>query len=525
VQRDGAEGIAFGAGLTEGGRAAHAPSRADDLRALAEELAVGGRSEAVWMWSFAVPVPAGRKAATAWLWVPPTDMRLRGVVVAQRTLLELPLLEDPRIRAACARQGLAILLFQPGFDAIFNWVERDALGILDRTLAEAAIRSGCPELATVPVVALGHSVGGHFARNIGYGRPERCLGVVHLKSGQIAPPAFAATASLMGVPFLAVNGQHEEFGPGPSGVLRSNETSAAQWQAVATTITGSDAAGDHAGLVIDPGAGHFGHSPLLSVLVAAWLEEVAALRLGATQLQPLRPGAGVRTALGWLPGPRTAAIAAAAAQRGRGEEQFLYWPTASKRTINDARPQISVQPDATGRFTISAAWLDTHPTHSASAGAAAAHSATPIRYRVLRGALVADGPSESGRFRIIWDRFGIDGDSARCIVLAEHPGDERFRPTERAVEIRLPLPKGRGATPRFTSLPESLPPGGAAVAAVDAAGAAVPVLVQSGPAELRDGVLYPVAVPACAPRPLTIVLLAQSSSDGVASATATVLMP
>ncbi|MDP7133170.1 MAG: hypothetical protein QF437_21925, partial [Planctomycetota bacterium] len=64
-------------------------------------------------WQFAVDTGV-KKIGKAFLWIPPDCEYVRGLIVGQQVILEKVALQDPRVRAAAARGGLAILFIVPG---------------------------------------------------------------------------------------------------------------------------------------------------------------------------------------------------------------------------------------------------------------------------------------------------------------------------------------------------------------------------------------------------------------------------
>ena len=68
-------------------------------------------------WQFAVET--GQRDGRAFLWIPPACEQVRGVIIGQQVILEACVFEDPQIRAAAARENLALVLVVPaaiGYD-------------------------------------------------------------------------------------------------------------------------------------------------------------------------------------------------------------------------------------------------------------------------------------------------------------------------------------------------------------------------------------------------------------------------
>ncbi len=192
-----------------------APARGDSPATLPPD-----DGHATWHYTLEIPRPdrkgKPRNPAIAKLWLPPdarTGGRVRGLIYCGDIDIAKKLATDPLIRQAAAEADLGILQFDPALDATFNWVDRDSGEKLDATLAHFAQNSGHPELAHTPLLTIGHSTGGIFARNIAYWRPSQTLGVLHIKSGNFQDGIPDISRSLAGVPLLAINGEFEQFGP------------------------------------------------------------------------------------------------------------------------------------------------------------------------------------------------------------------------------------------------------------------------------------------------------------------------
>lgn len=272
-------------------------------------LAWGGESP---RWTHTVETPRPprrgkpRKPATGHLWIPDgiRPGALRGLIVAQKTLLEAKLVRAEAIRAAAAESGLGILYFAPAFDALFLHAPDgkkpgDAGERLQAALTALAETSGYGELPRLPFLTIGHSTGGIFARNVAYWRPERVLGVIHIKSGNLHQHMVGENRSLAGVPFLAINGEWEEYGPEggdrPKGI-RSRYGRQTQWIMIRQALLKRRAADpeDLFALVVHPGGNHTNWSGDLTALCALFIRKAAHARLPARAKAPT--GEGTRAA-------------------------------------------------------------------------------------------------------------------------------------------------------------------------------------------------------------------------------------
>ena len=225
--------------------------------------------------------------ATAYLWVPPESQHIRGVLLGGRVLMESDLVRDPSIRQVCRDHDLAIVFFNPHVDVKFNYEqpvpEQQRLApevYLQQMLDGLAQKSGYGEIAHVPLMTFGHSVGTLFAQRVGYWNPDRVAGIILLKGGLGSPPEHDPEGHLDGVPLLHVQGQFEEFGP--QGPLQEGEDRTAGFFACIEGFTQrrqDNPDQQMMGVFIEPGGTHFAWSPRIASVVAPWIAAVAELRL------------------------------------------------------------------------------------------------------------------------------------------------------------------------------------------------------------------------------------------------------
>jgi len=170
-----------------------------------------------WNLAMTLPRPPRRgkpqSPSVAHLWLPKGEGPVRGLILAGKIRLEITICTDPAIRKAAAEKRLGIVYFEPHFDAVFGYAKTNSEENLLGVLAELVTKTGRPELATIPWLTMGHSTGGIFCRNVAYWKPERVIGIVHIKSGNFQDHIPDASRTLAGVPLLAINGEFEEYGP------------------------------------------------------------------------------------------------------------------------------------------------------------------------------------------------------------------------------------------------------------------------------------------------------------------------
>ncbi|MBI5769492.1 MAG: hypothetical protein HZA93_17080 [Verrucomicrobia bacterium] len=226
--------------------------------------AVVSLSAAEWQWS--VPMGAGR----AFLWIPPDCTHVRAVVIGQNNLLEEGILEHIALRRTLASLGIAEVFIAPVFDPVFQF-DRGAGGHFDAMLRALAEESGYAELATAPVVPIGHSACASYPWNFAAWNPDRTLAVVSVKgdvpqtdlTGSGRPNPDWGARTIDGVPGLMVMSEAE------------------WWEARLDPLLRFKAAHPAAPLALlaDVGRGHFDASDELVEFLALFIRKAAQFRL------------------------------------------------------------------------------------------------------------------------------------------------------------------------------------------------------------------------------------------------------
>lgn len=341
--------------------------------AMAEQQA-GGTPAGSWQHTVEVP-RADRKGkpsppAVVTLWLPENlrdGGRVRGLVVAGDIEIENQLVKSAVIREAAAEAGLGIVHMDPSLDATFDWVHRDSGERFDAMVSKLAEVSGHPELTHAPLLTVGHSTGGIFARNIAYWRPEQTLGVLHIKSGNFQDGIPDGSRSLRGVPLLAINGEFEQYGPKGGdlkGGLRSQysveenkmKRNQTQWLLVRKQLI--DRRRKHPdnlmGLVVHRGGSHTTWDDEMTRLAAQFIRSAAAARLPEelptepTEPVKLRP---LTAESGWLADAdikHPSHEPAAYAEYEGTKQQALWYPDeAMAKAVHEYHQQGWETPDPT----------------------------------------------------------------------------------------------------------------------------------------------------------------------------------
>jgi len=501
------------------------------------------------VYQYAVPAAsADGKDITAYLWVPPEADRLRGVLVGGMTLMEPEFARDPIIRQACAAEKLAIVFFSPSLDALFNYKEKKSGDLLLKALSDLAEASGYRELAVAPLFPYGHSVSTLFASHVACWRPARCFGVLLFKGG-ISIPANDPEASLRGVPILAVKGQFEEFGPGPSGNLRDFEDRETAWKTMGEAVLKLRGKDERCllSMIVEPGASHFAWSEPVARYVAVFIRKAAQARIPdwpvdakePVTCREIDPATGALASAGiGKPG----AEAAAACKEFKGDPRTAYWhldlelakaadafhagmtgkkpqfvtfadPRSGKPILvgHDLRLRLGADFVGPDTFRVAGTFLDKPPDKYPKVEGPVGHAGGPVRFRAFGGTVEQTGPDT---FRV-----GLDGRGRlRAEILAYHPGDAVYRYAEQQGRIGIPekLTKGKAQAIMFPEI-AALKVGGPPVKlkAASDAGLAVRYGVESGPAVIDGNSLKPAEIPKRAAFPLKITVIAYQYGSAV----------
>ncbi|MFT3868459.1 MAG: hypothetical protein QM715_08175 [Nibricoccus sp.] len=206
-------------------------------------------------------------------------------------MIEQGILEHATMRRTLENLGIAEVFIAPPFDRVFRF-DHDAGEQFDAIMHMLANESGYAELATAPVVPMGHSACASFPWNFAAWSPTRTLAILSVKgdapesdlTGSGAPNPDWGGKSIDGIPSLMVMGEYE------------------WWEARLAPALKFRAAHPRApiALLADVGHGHFDATNELVAFLALFIRKAAEARLPSnhegTQI-PLKP---VDPAHGWL---------------------------------------------------------------------------------------------------------------------------------------------------------------------------------------------------------------------------------
>ena len=486
---------------------------------------------AEYQWSADVAAAATKDALprpAAFLWIPTACDHVRGVVIGQNNMLEQPVIEHSDFRAALAEIGFAAVWITPMIGSGFGPEEQRSL---DELLQALANESGYAELATAPVVPIGHSALAEWPYRVAAARSDRTILAISLKGSW---PDLKKTDAgwsgeqVAGVPLLFVSGEYEWADERAGKCLPFRK----QFPAVPFSM------------LADAGGGHFDvHDPLVRFLGDS-IQRAARARLPATDaststvagaIPTLRPIDATKE--GWFVDrwrqdrqPRHPAAPVAKYVGDRGEtfwcfdEEHARTTETLQRTYAGKKPQltgylqaekivgqdrtthqqVTLQwlPDPTGdglAFRLTGTFLDTVPEGrperwtGKKAGTPIDHATGggPVVIRPICGPVERRGPDT---LAIAFDRLGFrhPQKSGEIWLLAEHPGDEAFKRCVQQSVLRFPVRNmnGPAQTITFPAIPDQVIGSAATIplTARSSAGdtARVRYYVHAGPAVVSD---------------------------------------
>ncbi|TDW96956.1 hypothetical protein EDB95_4792 [Dinghuibacter silviterrae] len=416
---------------------------------------------------------------TAYLWIPERCRFVRGIIIALSNLTERDWLEDSLIRKTAADEGLGIAWVSLGKNATITADMDKASGrALEQLLDDLADASGYTEIATAPLLPMGHSAHGHFAWTVAKWNPGRTIATIPFKT-----IPWPDSLGFKDVPVCYIVGQTTEWPqyrvPDPATQPGDRDF---YWPVVTRGAVALRSADEHnlVGVVTDAGGGHFDWNDRLARFVALYIRKACAYRLppapagndgaGASAaaarrasapalLRAIAPGQGWLTDTGGMSpdryppapykkyqgDPRKAfwffdeeTARAAAAFEGDRKQRARQMPTFVQDgdTIDPAKTgyaPLKFEPGEDGlTFTVRGAFLDKMPRELLGSGTTLGHADGPIRFEVITGPAEQTGPNT---FRVRFNRDGIGGD---IWLLAWQPGDEQYRWAVQPGKIHLP---------------------------------------------------------------------------------------
>jgi pimeloyl-ACP methyl ester carboxylesterase len=489
---------------------------------------------AEWQWAVELPV-AGQpnRPVHAWMWIPPRCERVRGLFLGEQIILEDYVMSTPVIRQAAADTCLAMVLMSRdavgGFD--YSKEKRDDLK-LQALLDALAAESGYSEVATAPLLVIGHSGGSILGWHMAYWRPEHTIAWIGLHAAADHAPAWDPKGSVDGVPMLGISGEYESVGD-PATAIDNH------WRWLRGGLLEHRAQDKNAQMseLVDPGGGHFSFNPPMAEYVALFIRSAVAARVDDATPGKLRV---VPKEAGWLTDITPLAVKSehAPALYGEytGDPTLAFWHLNKELALandayrrgdrgkqdqrvtcmEDGKPlravwleDVKFAPDADGvTVHFAGGFLEKTPDTAADAGKPLGHAAGPVQFKLIGGWFGGGEQVGPGAFRL---RNGHLGLTDNLFVLAYHPGDATYAYAEQACQVKFPKMNTTGAaqTIRFVQ-PADRAAGAGEVALEATASSGLPVefFVVRGPAEIDGHTLKLTALPPRARFPVKVTVVA-----------------
>lgn len=517
-------------------------------------------SAPVWQWS--VPVTGGKANphARAWLWIPPTCRTVKTVILTQNNMEELSIVENARFREKMAALGVAEVWVSPMFDHRFLFTE-GAGDVFSKMMQDLADSSGYPEIATAPVIGIGHSAAASWPYYLAAWAPERTLACIsvsgqwpYFRDKRFAFDIWSKDQNIDFIPSLETMGEYEAADTWSAEGLKERQAHPAM----------------PLSMLACPAEGHFAATQKKIDYLAFWISKAMYYRLPRRAGQPLRPVDPRHT--GWLmerwqqnqistaapSSAQTPSPAPVGSYKGDPAQAFWFF---DRETVDSTRKYESAyrsmktpllgyiqkgdtvkqqnthlqvelpwQPEADGiKFILHPAFLDTVPGESPRpamwtglpVGARAPHPDDASKIAITR----VVGPfrqiddtlfelslqKETPAFLAALDTAFVD--THRPLVftfIATSPGNAIFKPAVQQAEMAAPAVNTQGTpqTITFDSIGDRTARQPIRLHATSDAGLQVHFTVIDGPAIIKDDTLYLTPVPPKARYPVRVTVAA-----------------
>ncbi|MEZ0216334.1 MAG: hypothetical protein ACAH89_04330 [Rariglobus sp.] len=501
---------------------------------------------AEWQWS--VPISPSAETANeksrAFLWIPSNCTTVRGVVFGHHNMEEEGVLEHPAFRKAMAELGFAAVWVAPTFDRNFRY-DQGAGERFDALMKALADQSGYAELATAPLVPVGHSAAASMPWYIAAWKPERVIAGISF-SGQwpyVPDPQFApqvAGVSIDAVPGIVTLGEYEWADERMGAGLKTK----AEHPALPLSAVGC------------PADGHFYATDEKIEFLALYLKKAAQYRLPKTAPAsgPVKLNAIDITKTGWLVDryrkdkPPSAPAAPVGQYKGDAAQAFWFFDqelalAAEKfqqqhrgkpallgyRQDGEIIPQkngthqqvtLSFKPEADGvTFKITGAFLDTVPEGRPEkwVGKKAGETLTPppatiapIELKRITGP-IRQVSADTWELAFNRTSFLNDRRGNEAWLAAVWPGDTSWKQAVQQSQLRIPGRNDKGAPQRITfDLPATVRYGTRELKLSAKSGSGLPVryFVREGPAEIDGDTVKFSQLPPRTKFPITVTLVA-----------------
>jgi len=491
------------------------------------------------VWQFSVPMEKGTERR-AYLWIPPTCKRVRGVLFGLQNMLERPMFEDPEIRSAAIDSDLAIVWVSPGAwpgkldppeqPSLKFTPREDAVKGVQRVLTDLAHESGYKEIEFAPLLVTGHSAASPFVWGMADALPNRVFAILPYKSSNI--PGLIP----LGVPTLYVAQDWAEWSDHWGEFWHKEiETSLGMRRQKNSVLLGD---------FVDLGAGHFDwHSESASVL-ATFIRKAVQYRIpaqapldGPVALKPISIEDGVLVAPKTL---GTEEFKAVPYREWKGDpgEAFWYFDREMAIAVNHSmQQQLGKKPQAIDfivdghpvplvsngfapirpeflsdgvTFRVHADFLSTSPTVNLFGGATLGHADGAITYCVSSGALRQVG---ADTFQVAARSGGLfrQGMPWEPWIMAYQPGNAQYKSADKPAHILIDVRNKKGVAqtinfPRIADVKDGIKQ--IKVSATANSGLPVQIYVESGPAVVAGNTISFLPLPPRTQFPVRVIVSA-----------------
>lgn len=502
-----------------------------------------------YQWSVRCPTVKGRRA---YLWIPPTCQRVRGLIIACQNMLERPLFANAQFRAAAARNDLGLVLIFPGHDRSYRPgaknLHRSYLDIflnpnyphgpmnpkaagdaLQKVLNRLAIVSGYPEIRNAPLMPVGHSSAGNFVWYLYRWNPGRIFAMLPFKTGP-------RSDGPLGIPILEVNSEWFDYGN------RSDNVAFGRFNLAPRLQVRAHVKQSLFGYYVDIGSGHCNVSSQCMPIVSEFIKAAVQARIptraplnGAVSLK------AVQARSGWLlnaadigqPGDRPVKFTA-----WKGNPAHAFWYVnrrLASMVQHQMQAELAKKPQQIGfvhdgklfahggmfsiypHFLADGATFELHAVyikHLAASnlfpkGFILGHSSEPIRYAVTSGGIIQVG---TNRFRICPHAGPLvpQGNPWQPTVIAWSPGGKHWQPTVHPAHFNIHIynTAGKPQTLSFPAIPNQHAGNLTALTLHATASSGLPAeyFMVSGPATINGNVLKFSRIPLHTAFPMKVIV-------------------
>lgn len=487
----------------------------------------------IWQWSVQVRNFSTRPKhpdVRAYLWIPEKCKQIKAILVAQHNMEEISILEDAAFRRRMAQLDVAQIWVCPSFDLGFDFTDR-AWETLDGLLADLARESGYKELATAPLIAIGHSAAASWPYYLAAYQPERTLACISVSGqwpyhrDQWLCKDIWGNRNINNIPCMETMGEYE------AAHTWSNEGLKERKEHPLLPLS----------MLACPAEGHFAYTPGKAEYIALYIKKAMQYgRVDPTKTgwlmerwkkneQPSCKPAPVNQYKGdpaqafWFFDREMVEATSAYQSRYRNLKPQLVSVAQEGKTVIQQNSHLQVhpafQPQEDGiTFRLTPVFLDTVPGESPRlsnwtdlpVGTSIGHAEDiqPTLQMITGPAVLAD----SETFRVAWNRGTLWTESKADIVFAiTHPGDKEYKPAVQQAQITIPVRNTKGSSQQisFAKLPDvkrgvrSIP-----LQAVSNSGLPVGFYVESGPAYVDGTRLILTPIPPKATYPVKVTVIA-----------------